>query len=48
MNPKIKIAIAGALLAALAVPAYAATAMADTDSGAKAKRGQQHHAQLDS
>ncbi len=43
MNPSIKIAIAGALLAALAAPAYAASDMADT--GTKAARSGPHHAQ---
>ncbi len=38
-----KIAVAGALLAAMAVPAYAAKDMANEDSGEKAGHGEQRH-----
>ena len=43
MNLTAKIAIAGALLAAMAVPAYAAKDMAKKDSGEKAEHGEQRH-----
>jgi len=45
MNTKVKIAIVGTLLAALSVPAYAASDMADSGAKAKAKRGAPHQAQ---
>ena len=43
MNLTTRIAIAGALLAAMAVPAYAAKDMANEDSGEKAEHGEQRH-----
>ncbi len=43
MNLTTKIAIAGALLAAITVPAYAAKDMANEDSGERAEHGEQHH-----
>ena len=43
MNLTIKIAITGALLAGMAVPAYAAKEMTNEKYGAKAEHGKQHH-----
>ena len=43
MNLTIKIAITGALLAGMAVPAYAAKEMTNEKSGAKAEHGKQYH-----
>ncbi len=43
MNLTTKIAIAGALLAVVAVPAYAAKKMTNEKSGAKAEHGEQRH-----
>ena len=43
MNLTTKIAIAGAMLAVMAVPAYAAKEMGHEKSGAKAEHGERHH-----
>ena len=43
MNFTTKIAVAGVLLAAMAMPAYAAKDMANEDSGVKVKHGKQPH-----
>ncbi len=43
MNSITKFAMAGALVAAMAVPAYAAKDMANEDSGAKVKQGKKPH-----
>ena len=43
MNLTTKIAIAGVLLAAMAVPAYAAKDMANEDAGERAAHGEQRH-----
>ncbi|MHA1599330.1 MAG: EF-hand domain-containing protein [Alphaproteobacteria bacterium] len=45
MNLTTKIALAGALLAAIAVPAYAANNMANKDSHERAEHGERHHGQ---
>jgi len=46
MNLTTKIAIAGALVTAMAVPAYAAKEMANEESGARAEHGMQHHGRM--
>ncbi len=46
MNFTTRIAIAGALLAAMAVPTYAAKDMASEHSGERAEHGEQHHSSM--
>ena len=46
MNLPTRISIAGALLAAMAVPAFASKDMASQHSGERAEHGEQHHSRM--